>query len=138
MFNKETEYALQSLVYIQGQNLKNHRPGVEEIASGIDAPRFFIAKILHRLVKTGILLSLKGKGGGFFFDKSMPSVKIREVVNLIEGSKIVSGCIFGLRQCSCDNPCPLHDRYAPIRQSIERLLVTETINSLAEKYYSRQ
>lgn len=136
MFNKETEYALQSLVYIQGQNLKKHRPGVEEIATGIDAPKFFIAKILHRLVKTGILYSLKGKGGGFFFDESKSSVNILDIVNLIEGSKIVSGCIFGLKQCSCENPCPMHDRYSPIRDSFEKLLASETIDSLAIKYYN--
>jgi Rrf2 family protein len=133
MFNKETEYALQSLVYIRGQNLKKHRPGVEEIAGAIKAPRFFVAKILHRLVKTGILFSIKGKGGGFFFDKSGASVKILEIVNLIQGSKVISGCIFGLRQCSCDKPCPLHEKYSPIRDSIKNLLTTETINSLAGK-----
>ncbi len=137
MFNKETEYALQSLVYIQGQNLKNHRPGVEEIASRINAPRFFVAKILYRLVKAGVLTSIKGKGGGFFLDESGSSVNILDVVNLVEGSRIISGCIFGLRQCNCENPCPLHDKYAPIRESIESLLSTESINSLAEKYYNQ-
>ena len=51
MFKKETEYALRALVYIQFQNLKNRRPGIAEIASEIETPQSFTAKILQRLVK---------------------------------------------------------------------------------------
>lgn len=138
MFNKETEYALRSLVYIQAQNLKGRKPGVEEIAGATEAPRPFTAKILHRLVRSGFLFSSKGKGGGFFLDNSAPSVNLLEVVNAVEGSKIFSGCVFGLQQCNRNNPCPLHDKYKSIRDSIEELLSTETVLSLAEKYPAYQ
>ena len=38
MFNKETEYALRGLVYIQLQNTNGRRPGIVEIAKEIEAP----------------------------------------------------------------------------------------------------
>ena len=57
MFNKETEYALRSLVYIQYCNYKDHNPGIAEIAKEIGAPPFYIAKILQRLVKIGFIHS---------------------------------------------------------------------------------
>jgi Rrf2 family transcriptional regulator, iron-sulfur cluster assembly transcription factor len=138
MFNKETEYALRSLVYVQAQNLKGRKPGVDEISGATEAPRHFTAKILHRLVRGGFLLSTKGKGGGFFLDSGKPSVNLLEVVNAVEGSKIFSGCVFGLKECSHDNPCPLHYKYKSIRDSIEELLSTETVLSLAEKYPAYQ
>ncbi len=138
MFNKETEYALRSLVYIQAQNLRGRKPGVDEIAGGTRAPRYFTAKILHRLVRSGFLLSLKGKGGGFFLDSTKPSVNLLEVVNAVEGTKIFSGCVFGLEQCNNSYPCPLHDRYKSIRESLEELLSTETVLSLAEKFPAYQ
>ena len=72
MFNKETEYALRGLVYIKLQNLKGRRPGTYEVAKEIEAPPFYTAKILQRLVRFGFLRSLKGKGGGFFFDPDKP------------------------------------------------------------------
>ena len=68
MFKKETEYALRSLVYIQLQNSKERRPGIAEIASEIETPQSFTAKILQRLVKQGFVESLKGINGGFFFN----------------------------------------------------------------------
>lgn len=133
MFNKETEYALRSLVYIQTQNYKGMRPGIDEIASGIDAPRFYTAKILQRLVRQGFLSSLKGKGGGFYFDANKPDKTLKELVVAVEGDSIISGCGFGLKQCDCNNPCPLHEKYAEIRDAFDKLLSTETVQSLALK-----
>jgi len=136
MFNKETEYALRGLVYIQMQNNKGKRPGIDEIAREIDAPRFFTAKILQRSVKIGFLNSAKGKGGGFFFDPEKPALPVKNLIIAIQGNGIITGCGFGLKNCNSDNPCPLHYKYAPIRDAIDNLVSTETIQSLAGKFMS--
>jgi Rrf2 family protein len=138
MFNKETEYALRGLVYINLQNLKGRRPGTVEVAREIEAPPFYIAKILQRLVKSGFLRSLKGKGGGFFFDPDKPGVPIINLISSTEGDRSFSGCSFGLKQCDSDNPCPLHEKYAPIREAINKLITEETVQSLAEKVYKKE
>jgi Rrf2 family protein len=133
MFNKETEYALRSLVYIQIQNFKGRRPGIIEIAKEIEAPQFFTAKILQRLVKNGFVQSLKGKGGGFYFDENKAELTMRELIITTEGDKMFTGCGFGLKHCDEQNPCPMHVRYAPIRKTINELMQSETIQSLARK-----
>jgi Rrf2 family protein len=133
MFSKEIEYALRSLVYIQSRNNVNHRPGIPQIASEIDAPQAFTAKILQRLVRLGLLNSMKGKGGGFYFDPEKPPLQIQTLVRALGGNKILDGCGFGLKQCTSENSCPIHDQYEPIRQSINHLLTSESIQSLAEK-----
>lgn len=138
MFSKETEYALRGLVYIQVQNTCGRRPGIEEIAKEIEAPRFYTAKILQRMVKQGFVASLKGKGGGFYFDAQKSDVILKSVINAIEGDKLFSGCGFGLKQCNCDNPCPLHDDYAIIRNAFYKLVSNETIQSLAQKEIIKQ
>jgi Rrf2 family protein len=116
------------------QNIKGFRPGIDEISREIEAPRFFTAKILQRLVRMGFVMSLKGKGGGFFFDKEKPDLTIKELITATEGNKIITGCGFGLKNCTPDNPCPMHERYAPIRDAIEDLVTSETIKSLALNY----
>ena len=133
MFNKETEYALRSLVYIWLQNMEDRRPGIAEIAREIAAPQFYTAKILQRLVRQGFINSIKGKGGGFFFDVNKPELTIKDLVTHTEGTNIITGCGFGLKNCSEDNPCPLHEKYSPIREAIEMLVSNETIQSLAKK-----
>lgn len=138
MFNKETEYALRGLVYIKLQNIKNRRPGTAEIAKEIEAPPFYTAKILQRIVRVGLLESLKGKGGGFFFSENKPDLPLVKLITATEGDKSFSGCGFGLKHCDENNPCPLHEKYAPIRNSINKLVSEETVQSLAEKVYKKE
>jgi Rrf2 family protein len=138
MFNKETEYALRGLVYIKLQNLKGRRPGTSEVAKEIEAPQFYTAKILQRLVRSGFLNSIKGKGGGFFFDPEKPDLPLINLIQATEGDKAYSGCGFGLKQCSSENPCPLHEKYAVVRESINTLISEETVQSLAEKVYNKE
>jgi Rrf2 family protein len=138
MFTKETEYAIRGLVYIKLQNLKNRRPGVEEIAREIEAPHFYIAKILQRLVRSGYLRSLKGKGGGFFIEKSDPDLSLFDVAKALQGTSFLTACGFGLKKCDENNPCPLHEKYAPVRDSMNRLISEETISGIAGKLYVKE
>ncbi len=133
MFNKETEYALRSLVYIKYQNDNQMRPGIEEISKEIDAPQAYVAKILQRMVRLGFVNSIKGKGGGFLFDETKPELPLKELIIATEGGYILNGCGFGMKHCNSENPCPLHDQYGPIRDSINKLVSEETIQSLARK-----
>ena len=134
MFKKETEYALRALVYIQLQNNASRRPGIAEIASEIETPQSFTAKILQRLVKQGFVQSQKGINGGFFFDSSNDDLPLKKVIVSIEGESLFKGCGFGLKHCDENNPCPLHYDYAPIRDAINKLVEEESIQSMAKKY----
>jgi Rrf2 family protein len=133
MFNKETEYTLRGLVYIQAQNLEGRRPGIAEIAEQIDAPHFYTAKILQRLVRQGFVESQKGKGGGFYFDSKKPDLSLKQLIKATEGDKLFNGCGFGLKQCDENNPCPLHEKYALIRDALNQLVMEENVQSLAQK-----
>lgn len=138
MFKKETEYALRALVYIQLQNYKKRRPGIAEIASEIETPQSFTAKILQRLVKQGFVESMKGINGGFFFDPSKEDLPLKKLIVSIEGDTLFTGCGFGLKHCDDNNPCPLHESYAPIRDAIAKLVTEQTIQSLAKKYNTNE
>ena len=138
MFKKETEYALRALVYIQLQNYKKRRPGIAEIASEIETPQSFTAKILQRLVKQGFVESMKGINGGFFFDTSKEDLPLKKLIVSIEGDSLFTGCGFGLKHCDDNNPCPLHESYAPIRDAINKLVTEQTIQSLAQKYNTNE
>ncbi len=133
MFNKETEYALRGLIYIQSQNNEGERPGITEVAEQIDAPHSYTAKILQRLVRLGLIESQKGKGGGFYFDKTRPDLSLKQLINAIEGETLFRGCGFGLKKCDENYPCPLHGRYAPIRDALNHLVSEESIQSMARK-----
>lgn len=133
MFTKTTQYAIRALVYIYLQNLNLNRPGFREIAKHIGAPEEFTGKIVQHLVKSHIISSIKGRGGGFFFTDMHPSLNLLDVIKIIEGDGFFNNCGFGLSLCSKDNPCPIHTDYAPVREKFRKITMESTIEMLALK-----
>ena len=88
------------------------------------------------MARNGFVESHKGKGGGFFFDKDKPDLLIKKLIISTEGDKKFSGCGFGLKSCDEKNPCPFHEHFAPIRDAINNLVSTESVQSLVKKYMS--
>ncbi|MFV0483658.1 MAG: RrF2 family transcriptional regulator [Bacteroidales bacterium] len=130
MFKKKTEYALRGLVYIQVQNNNGHKPSIVEIAEEVETPKHFMAKVLQRLVQHGFLESTKGKNGGYSMSPKHNKLSLKEIVVAIEGDNLFCGCAFGLTQCDEDNPCPLHENYAPIRAALNEFVSNESIQNL--------
>lgn len=133
MLSKATEYAIRALVFIQIQNWKKRRPGVPEIAAEIEAPVAFTAKILHTLTRQRLLLSMKGRGGGFFFENNLSDLTLHKVILVMEGDGLFTRCGIGLKNCSDQNPCPVHVDFTPIREGLLELARSETISILAGK-----
>jgi len=133
MLAKTTEYAIRALVFIQLQNWEKKRPGVIEIAREIEAPTAFTAKVLHTLTTHQLLISMKGRGGGFFFSENESDLTLLKVIHVMEGDSLFKKCGFGLKQCSDVNPCPLHNDFIKVRDGLYNIVAGETIHSLAEK-----
>ena len=132
MLSKSTEYAIRALVFIQLRNWLQKRPGVSEIAQEIEAPEAYTAKILQTLTKNKLVDSMKGRGGGFFFNDNQSNLTLYDVIHVIEGDACFHKCGFGLKNCNNDNPCPLHEKYKVVRDGFYHIVKTETISSLAE------
>ena len=138
MITKSSKYAIRALVYIQLQNWQNKRPGVPEIASEIEAPVAYCAKILHTLTTHNLLDSMKGRGGGFFFDENQSNLTLYQVILVMEGDSAFTRCGFGLKNCSDAQPCPLHKEYSILREGFLSLSKSETIESLSKKVLNKE
>jgi Rrf2 family protein len=133
MLGKTSEYAIRALVYVYIQNQEGKRPGFKEISKKIDSPEQFTAKVLQILTRAGLISSLKGRGGGFFFESSVAPLTLYEIIRVTERDQFFSKCGFGLKKCDAENPCPLHDDYSPVREGFFKLATKQTIQSLAKK-----
>lgn len=132
MFSKACEYAIRSVVFISVASLEGERVGFKEIAKEIDAPQAFVAKVLQKLVKGGIIESVKGAGGGFEIPvQNLEQMKLCEVVNVMDGDSIYKGCGLGLKKCSETHPCPVHFKFKAIRNELKIMLETTTLKELA-------
>lgn len=133
MLSKSSEYAIRAMVSVQLQNWEDKRPGVADVANHIEAPVAFTAKILQTLTRSRLLHSAKGRGGGFFFSDDDEEVTLLQIIKVIEGEGIFHRCGFGLKNCSDDNPCPLHHQYKEVHDGFEKIVKNATVRSLAAK-----
>ncbi|WP_300675536.1 Rrf2 family transcriptional regulator [Soonwooa sp.] len=122
MFSKTCEYALRALIYITQQTKDGGRIGIKDIATGIDSPEYFIAKILQDLSRKGFVQSAKGPTGGFYLDNVSLNRSLAEIVKEMDGDKIFTGCALGLKECSETHPCPVHNEFKHIRGNLQKML----------------
>ncbi|KEO75798.1 RrF2 family transcriptional regulator [Anditalea andensis] len=131
MFSKACEYGIRAVIFICSQTKHGKKMGVKDICKEIDAPEFFTAKVLQSLAKKNIISSSKGPTGGFFINSEQEKLKAIDLVIAIDGDKIFRGCALGLKQCSELNPCPIHNEFKDIRESLTHMLENKTIQELA-------
>ena len=131
MFSKSCEYAMRAVIYIAKQTFLGNKTGVKEIAHATNSPEAFTAKILQKLTKNNIVNSIKGPYGGFLIEESKTqTIKLSEIVKVIDGNQIYTGCGLGLRECNAKNPCPIHHKFIDIRKDLKIMLETTTVYDL--------
>ena len=132
MFSKTCEYGIRAVIYISAKGSQENKIGIPTIGKNIEAPVQFTAKILQTLVHNDIVSSQKGVNGGFYLNKQQKQKQLIEVVRAIDGDKLFSGCGLGLKSCSEDEPCPLHDKFKAIRSSLKKMMEQTTIDEMSK------
>lgn len=122
MFSKTCEYAIRAMIFIAQKSKGGNKVGIKEIAKGIDSPEHFIAKILQDLTRRRLLQSIKGPNGGFYLDEETLEYSLADIVKVVDGDKIFSGCGLGLKQCSESHPCPIHHEFKKVRREMQQML----------------
>jgi Rrf2 family protein len=117
IFTKACEYGIRATIYVTQQSMNSKRSSLKDISREIDSPEAFTAKILQKLVKSGIIISIKGSMGGFEIEKKMiKKINLTDIVQAIDGENIDKMCVIGLKKCSELHPCPVHNKYKHIKK----------------------
>lgn len=133
MFSKTCEYAIRAMIFIAQKSKDGNKVGIKEIAKGIDSPEPFIAKILQDLSRKRLVQSLKGPNGGFYLDAEALKCSLADIVKVVDGDTLFTGCGLGLKQCSEKQPCPIHHEFKTIRKGIQHMLETAILAEFPEE-----
>lgn len=137
MFSKATEYALRATIYIAQRSTGKKKPGLAEIAKAIDSPQSFTAKILQLLTQNNkVVSSVRGPNGGFFLTEKARRLPVHAILEAMGEEEVLKKCVLGLKLCSEVQPCPMHNRYKPLKLQLIKLFETKTIQALANEITS--
>jgi Rrf2 family protein len=104
MLSQKARYALRSLVELA-------RAGPEQqlttgaIAERADAPRKFLEAILLELTRRGLVVSRRGKFGGYMLARPPGEISFAEVIRVIDGPLALAPCVSQMAFRKCDD-CP--------------------------------
>ncbi|HJM70402.1 MAG TPA: Rrf2 family transcriptional regulator [Candidatus Marinimicrobia bacterium] len=138
LYSKSAEYAIQAMIY-----LAEHKPEkpvmIRKIAEDYNIPYQFLAKIMQVLVKHRLIKAMRGRTGGVLLAKDSSKIYLNQIVNAIDGPPPEEDmCVVGLDLCTDEAPCPLHDRYKPIRKQLSKLLVEESLEDLSKNVIQKR
>jgi Rrf2 family protein len=132
LFSRECEYALQAVLYLALQR-EGSMTSIKALTARLGIPYHFLAKILQKLTRKGLLRSLKGPTGGFALAMPAEKITLLQIVEAVDGDGFMNTCVLGFAQCSGRNPCSVHEQWGAVRTSIHAMLVGKNISQMARE-----
>ncbi|HLW39483.1 MAG TPA: Rrf2 family transcriptional regulator [Brumimicrobium sp.] len=133
MFSKACEYGIRACVIVAQYSMEKERISLKDISKAIHSPEAFTSKILQKLVKNGLIISVQGAYGGFeVTNKMLNKINLQDIVDAIDGKESYNSCVLGLKECSDCNPCPAHKKYKFIKEDLTNMLKTTTVKEMVE------
>jgi len=102
-----------------------------EIAEQYDIPIELLAKVLQRLVRTGLLASTQGTRGGYTLSRPPKSISVADVIQAIDGPLTVTACSTEKHDCEQYSKCSVRNPLWQIRERIVAALGTVTLSEMA-------
>lgn len=103
MLSQKARYALRALVELaraEGEQLTSG-----ELATRADAPRKFLEAILLDLARNRIVVSRRGKFGGYTLARPASQISFAEVIRVLDGPLALAPCVSRMAFRKCED-CP--------------------------------
>ncbi len=127
---KKSKYALLGLAYLVSRERGTSVP-LTEIAEAQALPATFLAKIFQDLARHGVLQADRGRGSGYMLRRFPADVRVREVVEAVEGPMALKRCLLWSNDCGESEPCPLHYRLEQFHAQLDDVLNELTLAEYA-------
>jgi Rrf2 family transcriptional regulator, iron-sulfur cluster assembly transcription factor len=132
LITRATEYAIRAILYLAKQP-KGEIVLKKDICRTQDITPAFLTKILQPLIKSGVVGSQRGVGGGCYLFKDPEEITLLDVVNAEEGPLYLNHCIAEKGVCAKDVFCPVHGAWHQIRKELMDTLGRYSFADLARQ-----
>ena len=135
MLSQKAKYGLRALVELARNGGAQASAGELSLRAG--APRKFLEAILLELSRNQIVVSRRGKFGGYTLARPAEEIAFAEIIRIIDGPLALAPCVsprLGFRKCA-DCPdlgtCTLRDALARARDATADVLEAYTLADAA-------
>ncbi len=131
ILNRRGEYSILGMVYL-ADSANGNFVEISQVARAVNVPEKFLRILFHELVKSHLLRSQRGTGGGFTLARPPSQITLRSIVEATQGPIAAFDCASG-RSSECEKVtrCGLHRVLQGIRNHIVNELDRFTLSDLA-------
>lgn len=126
--SKSLDYAVRSLTFMGNEPIGMH--SMREISERQHIPLNYLAKIMRRLVKKGLVRSMVGPDGGYSLRKSPGDISLRDIYEAIEGEIRMVDCMDKDSICFLYETCPQLPVWDRIQVSMIKILEETTLQDM--------
>ena len=127
--SKKTDYALMAMKHLASD--PRHQASAREIAETYEIPLDLMAKVLTRLVRSGLLTSHQGIHGGYELAQPPAATSVAAVIEAIDGPLTMTACTHADDRCDQFSTCNVRDPLNRIRDRIAAILAECSISEMA-------
>lgn len=107
---------------------------IKSISDRQGISEYYLEQLFGPLRKAGIIKSTRGAQGGYILNRSPEQITVAEIIQVLEGPIEISDCIEGVA-CSNEDYCATRLLWEKIKNSIDSVLDSTTLNDIVEDYY---
>ena len=130
--SKLTDYALVLLTHMAQQG-PDRLTTAQELAARSRVPLPTVSKILKELTKAGIVVSHRGRCGGYTLARPPVDISVANVVEALEGPVALTECSTTDGGCSLEPHCLAKGHWGPISRAIQRTLQRLPLSALGPR-----
>ena len=113
----KSRYALRAIIELDA--MSEGKPiFVREIAKRQDISERYLENIFTQLRASGVLISIKGKNGGFKLAKDPKEINLLEIVTAVEGKLSIVECAGNPNSCAKSADCVSRDIWDEINTTL--------------------
>ena len=131
MFSRSGVYALQATLHLAQQPMGTS-VSASRMAVRLAVPPEYLAKVLNRLSREGVLLSTRGVRGGYRLAERPEELTVDRIVAPFDEIRPPKVCLLGGR-CDGEAPCAAHQWRVEWRQRRRAFLAETRLTDLLER-----
>ena len=130
--SKKADYGLMAMKHL-AEHADRRACSAKDVADSYRIPQELLAKILQRLVKSGLLKSQHGTHGGYVLARNARSISAFEVIRAIDGPLFITSCVTIHGDCEQSDLCTIREPLRKVNQGIEDVLRSISIADMREE-----
>lgn len=132
LVSQTSEYALRAMAWLASAPT-DEPVRSRDLAAGSGIPLHYLSKILRRLVLAELLVSQKGKRGGFVLARPVNEIRFLDILAAVDAYPTQGRCAFGWGECDELNPCTMHDTWTELNGKILSWAANNTLANVQPK-----